>query len=106
MIWFIRARLRGSSGWSRGPGKGLIHKARDRAGFIQPKPGMLEGRDFAEWVSRLMLGRLAFRSENIDWDKLVGDALFLQSKTDSADIDTVWRTVEDWNRFLWQRRLS
>jgi hypothetical protein len=81
-------------------GKCLIHIACDRAGFIQPKPDVLEGGDFAEWVSRPVLGWCAFRSEDIDRDKLVRDALFFQGKTDSADIDTIWCTIESRNRFL------
>jgi hypothetical protein len=48
------------------------------------KSGVLKGGDLAERVSRVVLGRWASRLENIDRDKLVRDALFLQYEANCA----------------------
>ena len=53
---------------------------------------MLEGGDFAEGVSRHVLQRWASRRKDIDRDKLVVDALFLQHEANRTYIDAVGRT--------------
>ena len=47
-------------------------------------------------MSRLVFGGYPFRCENIDRDKLVVDAFFFQSEANSAHVDPVRRTENDW----------
>jgi hypothetical protein len=57
---------------------------------------VFEGWDFAERMSRRVFGGCPFRCENIDRDKLVVDAFFFQSEANSAHVDAVRRTENDW----------
>src|SRR5260370_40409943 len=50
---------------------------------------MLESRDLAEGVSRHVFGGRTTRSENIDRDKLVRNAFFLQRQPHRPHIDAV-----------------
>jgi hypothetical protein len=84
----------GMSGLEPRPRKHLVHISGYRTRFVEAKSGMLIGGDFAERVSRLVLGWWASRPENIDRDKLVRDALFLQSEAGHTHIYAVRRTEE------------
>jgi hypothetical protein len=95
MIWFIRARLRGSLG-AAGPGEGLVDIACNRPRLVQAKPGVFEGGDLSERVSHPVFGWRSSWRKDIDRDEFVRDALFFERETNCAHIDAVGRAEDDW----------
>ena len=95
MICVIRARPWNIFGLQSRSGKRLIDVTRDHLGFIEAKPGVLEGRDSPERMPHQVRRGRAARCKYIDWDQFVADALFLEREARSPAVDAVRRTEHD-----------